>query len=409
MSTADDSYSNGAPVDGSPPEAAGGEDASPRRPAARSPIPHDGFLRSDMHAAQGAHRRRPRLAITLGDPNGIGPEVLLKCLHDPELASAAVPLVIGSAEVLRAHADTLGYSDLTIHAVDATPGEPFATEQLDDVPPGGVIVLDVTDGTAPTVDFGSVTAAGGRLAMDAVTVAIDGCRAGWTDAMVTAPISKDAIRQAGYDVPGHTEYIARRVGAERYMMMMVADDLRVGLVTGHVPIADVPDGITEAAIRVKLDVMQQALQRDFGVPSPRIGVLGLNPHAGDGGVLGGEEKAVIAPALEAARADGLDVEGPLPADGFFATKLDGRYDAVLAMYHDQGLVPFKALAFDRGVNYTAGLPIVRTSPDHGTAYEIAGKGMALPGSMRSAIEEAVAIAQQRAVRRARTASSEETA
>ncbi|HHP7239168.1 4-hydroxythreonine-4-phosphate dehydrogenase PdxA [Longibacter sp.] len=349
------------------------------------PIQRPTYQRPDpSHASDG---ERTRLAITMGDPNGIGPEVLLKCLHDPELTSNMAPVVIGSAHVLRVHADTLGYSDLTIHTVSDIP---------DDVPETGVTVLDVTGDTTPEVSFGDVTASGGTLAMAAVDRAVDACLSGDVAAMVTAPISKDAIAKAGFTVPGHTEFIAKKTGGQQPTMMMVAGTLRVGLVTAHIPISQVADAVTEAAIRQKLDVMVEALAQDFGIPEPRVGVLGLNPHAGDGGVLGSEEKEIIEPAVQKARADGIDVHGPLPADGYFATQLNQGYDAVLAMYHDQGLVPFKALAFDRGVNYTAGLPIVRTSPDHGTAYGIAGRGMALPGSMRSAIEEAVAIARHRA-------------
>lgn len=329
---------------------------------------------------------RTRVAITLGDPNGIGPEVLLKSLHDPHLAPSITPIVVGSAHVLRQHADVLGYSDLTIHAFDTLPST---------YPDEGVIVWDVTDGEVPEVQFGEITAAGGALAMKAVAAAVDACLDGSVDAMVTAPISKDAISQAGYTVPGHTEFIAERTNSPRPMMMMVAGQLRVGLVTAHIPIAKVADSITEAIIRTKIEVLHNTLQRDFGIPQPHIAVLGLNPHAGDGGVIGLEEKTTIAPALERARADGFQVSGPLPADGYFATQLNSGYDAVLAMYHDQGLVPFKALAFDRGVNFTAGLPIVRTSPDHGTAYRIAGKGMALPGSMESALELAASTARHR--------------
>ncbi|MES3631124.1 MAG: 4-hydroxythreonine-4-phosphate dehydrogenase PdxA [Longimonas sp.] len=329
---------------------------------------------------------RTRVAITLGDPNGIGPEVLLKSLHDPHLMPAMEPVVVGSAHVLRVHADVLGYSDLTIHTVDHIP---------DTIPNDGITVLDVTDGHAPAVSFGAVTAAGGTLAMRAVAAAVDACVEGTADAMVTAPISKDAIAQAGYTVPGHTEFIAERTNSPRPMMMMVAGGLRVGLVTAHIPIAQVAKGITKAAIGTKLEVLDTTLRNDFGIETPHIAVLGLNPHAGDGGVLGKEEEEIIAPAIAEAEKAGLKVSGPLPADGFFATQLDEGYDAVLAMYHDQGLVPFKALAFDHGVNFTAGLPIVRTSPDHGTAYGIAGKGMALPGSMRSAIEVAVTTAQHR--------------
>jgi len=331
--------------------------------------------------------RRPRLAITLGDPNGIGPEVTLKGLRDPSLRAQVQPIVIGSAHVLQQHARALGYGDLTLHAV--TPGGPL--------PEDGLAMLDVLPDEMPPVDFGRVTADGGRLAMRAVEAATDACIDGWADAMVTAPLSKDAIARAGARFPGHTEYIAERTGAASHAMMMVAGTLRVGLVTAHIPIAEVPSQVTQPAIVEKLGVLHASMRRDFGIEEPTIAVLGLNPHAGDGGVIGREEEQVIAPAMEAARSDGMRVVGPLPADGFFATDLDSGYDAVLAMYHDQGLAPFKALAFDRGVNFTAGLPIVRTSPDHGTAYNIAGQGVANEGSMRSAIELAVEVASRRAV------------
>jgi len=331
--------------------------------------------------------RQPRIAITLGDPNGIGPEVTLKCLRDPSLRAQVRPIVMGSAHVLREHARALGYGDLLLHAV--TPGGPL--------PDDGLAILDVLPDEAPAVDFGRVTADGGRLAMRAVQAATDACIDGWADAMVTAPLSKDAIARAGARFPGHTEYIAERTGAASHAMMMVAGTLRVGLVTAHIPIAEVPSHVTKSAIVEKLDVVHASLRHDFGIEDPTIAVLGLNPHAGDGGVIGREEERIITPAMEAARSDGMRVVGPLPADGFFATDLDSGYDAVLAMYHDQGLVPFKALAFDRGVNFTAGLPIVRTSPDHGTAYNIAGQGVANEGSMRSAIERAVEIASRRTV------------
>jgi 4-hydroxythreonine-4-phosphate dehydrogenase len=296
------------------------------------------------------------------------------------------PVVIGSAHVLQVHAAKLGFSDLVVHLVTQLP------EQL---PEGGIMVLDVTPGKQPPVEFGAVTEEGGQLAMLAVEQATDLCKAGHVDAMVTAPISKAAIALAGYDVPGHTEFIARRVGCTSYTMMMVADTLRVGLVTTHIPIWDVPKNVTHDAILEKVAIISQSLSADYGIQRPRIAVLGLNPHAGDGGVLGREEEESIAPAIqEAGRRDHL-VFGPFAADGFFAVMAYRRYDAVLAMYHDQGLVPFKTLAFDTGVNYTAGLQIVRTSPDHGTAYDIAGKGTASPGSMRSAIYLAIDIARRR--------------
>jgi 4-hydroxythreonine-4-phosphate dehydrogenase len=296
------------------------------------------------------------------------------------------PVLIGSAHVLRVHADVLGFSDLDIHVVD---------EVSDEVPRGDVALLDVADGTDPPVVFGSVSPEGGRLAMRAVDRAVEACMAGTVDAMVTAPISKDAVRQAGYDVPGHTEYIARQTGSPRPTMMMVAGGLRVGLVAGHMPLSAVPAAVTKEAILEKLRVIDASLHNDFAIEDPEIAVFGLNPHAGESGAFGPKEEEVITPALQAARQEGIQVEGPLAADGFFGTQLDAGFDAALAMYHDQGLVPFKALAFDHGVNYTAGLPIVRTSPDHGTAYGIAGRGMALPGSTRNALELAVAVARHR--------------
>lgn len=327
-----------------------------------------------------------RLAITLGDPNGIGPEVVLKSLHDPSLVPSITPILIGSAHVLRVHADVLGFSDLDIHVVDGVP---------EDVPRGDVAVLDVGEDTEPPVMFGSVTPEGGRLAMRAVERAVDACMEGAVDAMVTAPISKDAVRRAGYDIPGHTEFIADRTNSPRPTMMMVAGGLRVAVLSSHIPLADVPSAVTKEAILEKLQVIDATLRDDFAIQQPKIAVFGLNPHAGEGGAFGTEEKEIIAPAIETARKQGFRVDGPLAADGFFGTQLDADFDAALAMYHDQGLVPFKALAFDHGVNYTAGLPIIRTSPGHGTAYGIAGKGMALPGSMRSALELAVAIAHHR--------------
>lgn len=341
------------------------------------------FQRPEPPAPNGAPTR---VAISLGDPNGIGPEVVLKSLHDPSLMPSMTPVVVGSAHVLRVHADILGFSDLDIHVVDEVP---------DEVPHGDVALLDVAEGDKPPVTFGAVTADGGRLAMRAVQRAIDACLAGTVDAMTTAPISKAAIKKAGYNVAGHTEFIAEQTDSPKPTMMMVAGGLRVGLVTSHIPVSEVPARITKEAILEKVGAIDTSLREDFAIEDPKIAVLGLNPHTGEAGAFGDEEEKFIIPALESAREDGFRVEGPLAADGYFATQLDADYDAVLAMYHDQGLAPFKALAFDHGVNFTAGLPIVRTSPDHGTAYDIAGKGMALPGSMRSALELAVAVARHR--------------
>lgn len=312
----------------------------------------------------------PRLAVSMGDPNGIGPEVVLKALADEALRATTQPLVLGSAAVLRRHAERLG-----LEAV------------LDRI--------EVREVGEAEVRFGETTAEAGRLAMRAVEAGCDACLLGEADALVTAPISKEAIHLAGYRFPGHTEFLAQRTRAAGYTMMMVSEGLRVGLVTTHVPVRAVADLVTEEAIFDKLRIIAASLGRDFGIARPRIAVLGLNPHAGDGGVIGCEEIEVVAPALGRARAEGLDVTGPHPADAFFGTGGHTRHDAVLAMYHDQGLVPFKALAMGQGVNFTAGLPIVRTSPDHGTAFDIAGQGLARAESMKAAIQLAAQIAARR--------------
>lgn len=336
--------------------------------------------------------KRPRIAITLGDSNGVGPEVVLKSLLDTRLARFVQPIIVGSAHVLSTHASRLGYNDLKTQVVTSVP---------DVVTPGDVVVLDVTNGEKLNVVFGQVSGEAGGVAMTSVERAVDLCLEGQVDGMVTAPINKEAISKAGYKQPGHTEFIASRTGCEDYTMMMISENLRVGLVTGHMPIWDVPKGVTRTAILEKIRVISSTLVHDFGIQRPKIAVLGLNPHAGEGGVLGREELESIVPAVQEACDEGSLVFGPFPADGFFAIGGYRLYDAVLAMYHDQGLVPFKTLAFESGVNYTAGLPIVRTSPDHGTAFNIAGEGKASPGSMRSAIYLAVDISRRRATQRSK--------
>ena len=346
----------------------------------------DPFTSIEDGAVQKRPKKRPRIAVTLGDPNGVGPEVVLKCLTDSRLMKFVEPLLVGSAHVLTVHANKLGYRDLRIHVVQQPP------EGLQE---GGLTILDVAKGDKPDVAFGQVTRDAGSLAMKAVEVATDLCLEGHAEAMVTAPISKEAIVLAGYESPGHTEFITRRAGSGSYTMMLVSDELRVGLVTGHIPIWDVPKRVTIEAILEKIRVISASLSQDFGVDRPKIAVLGLNPHAGDGGVLGREETDAILPAIEQSREEGNMVFGPFPADSFFGIGAYRLYDAVLAMYHDQGLIPFKTLAFESGVNFTAGLPIVRTSPDHGTAFNIAGEGKASPGSMRSAVYLALDIIRRR--------------
>ena len=316
---------------------------------------------------------RPVVALTAGDPNGIGPEVVLKALQSPELQESARCVVVGPVLVMERWAERLGLHDALnrVKMVDVALDDPFEIEP------------------------GQIRAGAGRLAMESVARACDLCLSNDVDAMVTAPISKEAIKLAGYNFPGHTEFLAEQTGADRFAMMLVSDGLRVALLTIHEPIARVAGLITNERITETLQTVSNSLANDFGIAEPRIAVLGLNPHAGDGGVIGREEIEIIRPALEAAQATGLDVSGPFAADGLFGRLGDQEFDAVLAMYHDQGLAPFKALAMGAGVNVTLGLPIVRTSPDHGTAFAIAGQGVASADSMREAIRLAADIVEKR--------------
>ncbi len=326
-------------------------------------------------------RRRPRVVISMGDPNGIGPEVVVKSLADARLRRYVDPIVTGSVAVIEQHIAQLGLKELPVSTY------PDRT--------GRIVVLDVVPDEKPSVEFGKITATAGRLAMMSVERAVRLCIDGDADAMVTAPLSKEAINLAGFNLPGHTEFIANLTGTGSFTMMMVSDSIRVGLVTAHVPIWDVPKLVTKEAILDKIRVIGSSLRSDFGVPRPKIAVLGLNPHAGEGGVLGREENETIKPAVAAACEEGFSVLGPYPADGFFASRSYLSVDAVLAMYHDQGLIPFKTLTFNTGVNFTAGLPIVRTSPDHGTAFDIAGQGKASPDSFRTALYVALDVARRR--------------
>lgn len=329
---------------------------------------------------------RTRLAISIGDPNGIGPEVILGALADVRILRYVEPLIVGSPAVLEAHAARLKVRAPRLKAVKSA---------REAVAEGECAVLQVGSNQAPAVSFGKITKASGKLAMEAVEAAADIVRKGHTDALVTAPISKEAISLAGYEYAGHTEFLAKRLGSRSVVMMLVAESLRVGLVTVHVPVREISGTVTKKAVTKHIRAMGASLSRDYGIAKPKIAVLGLNPHAGDGGVIGVEEQEVIAPAIEQCCRESHLAFGPFSADGFFGAGTYKQYDAVLAMYHDQGLIPFKTLAFGRGVNHTAGLAIVRTSPDHGTAFDIAGHGIASPASMRSAIYLARDIVRRR--------------
>lgn len=235
------------------------------------------------------------------------------------------------------------------------------------------------------IEPGQNTPLAGQYAYKSLEAASDDLIKGDLDALVTAPLNKENIQSEDFHFPGHTEYLQEKVNAEESLMMMVSDNFRIGVVTGHIPLKDVPGQITKEKLITKIDVLYKSLKQDFQITKPKIAVLGLNPHAGENGLLGKEEKEVIRPLVQELKKNGLLVFGPWPADAFFGTGLFREYDAVLAMYHDQGLTPFKTLAFETGVNFTAGLPVIRTSPDHGTAYDIAGKGIAEETSFRSAL------------------------
>jgi len=316
-----------------------------------------------------------RVAITSGDPNGIGLETIMKVFSDPRMTEHITPIIYAHPEAIKLHKRLNNIEEFTFNSIQNA-GEAF---------PRKVNLLNVWKDFNGTLELGKATKEAGALAFKSLEAATNDLASNKVDVLVTAPINKDTIQSADFNFPGHTEYLAKIAGTEKVLMFLVADNLRVGIVTGHLPLKDVSAAITKEKIHEKLKLMEESLMKGFGVPRPKIAVLGLNPHAGDNGLLGTEEKETILPAVREAFEKGSLVFGPFGADGFFGSGAYKNYDAVLAMYHDQGLAPFKALAFDNGVNFTAGLPIVRTSPDHGTGYDIAGKGIADEASMRSAI------------------------
>jgi len=319
----------------------------------------------------------------MGDPNGIGPEIILKSLLQSDLKKS-IPVIYGRADVFE---NTLSQLDcnLTITITDS----PANAE------PGKINLIECVNSSDSGLTIGSLSAAGGLASMKAVEAGIDACLAGKTSAIVTAPISKEAITLAGYNVPGHTEFLAKKTSTEQVVMMLVSGAFRVALATIHIPVRDIASRLTEDLLKTRLSILNNALEEDFGIENPSISVLGLNPHAGDGGVIGREEIELIRPVIQDMNENGLNLKGPFAADAFFGKSRQNEFDAVFAMYHDQGLIPFKALTFGRGVNVTAGLPIIRTSPDHGTAFDIAGKNLADAGSFTAAYELAVHLASRK--------------
>ncbi|WP_462268184.1 4-hydroxythreonine-4-phosphate dehydrogenase PdxA [Mucilaginibacter sp.] len=325
-----------------------------------------------------------KIGISIGDVNGIGLEVIIKTLADSRIFDYCTPIVYGHTKVASFYRRTCNIHDLNFniitHPSEASPKKANIIHCWEE---------DVR------IEPGIANETGGKYAFLSLEHATNDLVAGEIDALVTAPINKDNIQNENFSFPGHTEYLQQRNGAPEVLMFLVSDTLRVGVVTGHIPVAQVAESISPDKILAKLKLMDASLKQDFWIRKPKIAVLGLNPHAGDNGLIGNEEKDIIIPAIEEARANDLLAFGPYPADGFFANGAYMKFDAVLAMYHDQGLIPFKQISFESGVNFTAGLSFVRTSPDHGTAYDIAGKNKASEVSFREALFSAIHIVKNR--------------
>jgi 4-hydroxythreonine-4-phosphate dehydrogenase len=327
---------------------------------------------------------KPKIGISIGDINGIGLEIIIKTLADAKIYDYCTPIVYGHTKVASFHRRSTNVNELNFNVIS------HPSELLSRKP--NMINCWEED---VRIEPGAVTADGGKYAYISLQRATDDLLAGAIDGLVTAPINKDNIQNDEFSFPGHTEYLQHRDNKLESLMFLVSDTLRVGVVTGHIPISKVAENITAEKIVNKLKLMNDSLHNDFWIRKPKIAVLGLNPHASDNGLIGSEEKEVIIPAIEEARNNGVLAFGPYSADGFFANGTYLQFDAVLAMYHDQGLIPFKQIAFESGVNYTAGLSFVRTSPDHGTAYDIAGKNSASEVSFREALFTAIHVIKHR--------------
>ena len=319
-------------------------------------------------------KNRPIIGISIGDIHGISVEVTMKALLDSRVMKSFIPVIYAHGKVLTFYRKLLNLEEFNFMQI----------KTAEEAHPKKINLINVVD-DCPEIIPGVETVEAGKLALAALDHAIKDLKANRIHALVTAPLNKNNINPFSPNFIGHTEYLTAAFGSDKSMMFMVDEDIKVGLVTGHMPLKDVAAHVTDKNIREKLEVMLKSLKDDFGINKPRIAVLGLNPHAGEGGLLGMEEAETILPIVNEYKNKGTLVFGPFPSDGFFGMMYQKKFDGVLAMYHDQGLIPFKALSFSSGVNYTAGLSIIRTSPDHGTAYDIAGKNAADEGSMRAAL------------------------
>jgi 4-hydroxythreonine-4-phosphate dehydrogenase len=325
-----------------------------------------------------------RIGITQGDINGVGYEVILKTFSDQAMLELCTPIIYGSPKVAAYHRKALDLS--TNFSIINTAAE---------APHNKLSVVNCTDDEIK-VEFTKPTPEAGKAAYEALEKAIEEYKKGLIDVIITAPINKNTIQSKDFYFPGHTEYLEDKLGeGNKSLMILMKDDFRVALVTGHIPVSDIAKSITKEKIIEKIEIFNKSLKQDFRIDSPRIAVLALNPHAGDNGLIGKEEEEIIIPAIKEMSEKGIQCFGPYPADGFMGAGNFTHFDGILAMYHDQGLAPFKSIAMDEGVNYTAGLPVIRTSPAHGTAYDIAGQGLASEDSFRQAIYVAIDVFRNR--------------
>lgn len=329
---------------------------------------------------------KPLIGISVGDINGISFEIILKTFLDKRILDYCTPVVYGSIQIANYHRKAVEIENFhfnLVNSVDRARENKFNMVQAWD--------------QEPKVELGKATNISGEYALYSLNAATNDLLEGKLDAIVTAPINKKSIQSEAFNFPGHTEFFKKMFKVPDVLMLMVSDELnlKVGVATSHIPLSRVSEELTEDLLLRKLELYSKSLQEDFGISKPKIAVLGLNPHAGEEGLLGDEEENIIVPAIDKANQQNIIALGPYPADGFFGTRMYNSFDGILAMYHDQGLVPFKALAFESGVNFTAGLPVVRTSPDHGTGYSIAGKGEASENSFREAVFLAIKISRNK--------------
>jgi 4-hydroxythreonine-4-phosphate dehydrogenase len=325
-----------------------------------------------------------RVGITHGDFNGIGYEIIMKTFQESRILEMFTPIIYGSSKIASYYRKAFDIADLNFNLI----------KKADYANPKRVNIINCYEHEVK-IEVGKQSSIAGELAYYALEKAVEDVNRHKIDVIVTAPISKYSIQSEKFNFKGHTEYFAGKYNTKEYLMLMISAKLRIGVVTGHIPFREVHKYITSEMILEKIRVMNKTLQMDFGISKPKIAVLGLNPHAGDEGLIGNEEIEIIRPAIQKAFNEKILTFGPYPADGFFGSSNYSSFDGILAMYHDQGMLPFKALSFEQGVNFTAGLPIIRTSPAHGTAFDIAGKNHASPDSFRQAIFSAIDIFNNR--------------